>query len=181
MKVRRVVTGHDDRGKAVVASDDTVEPISPALTPGFHFYRLWGRDETPTFPDDGAPRPSPEYFPPADGSRFAIFTVPPGREGLPDDLDVAAALEEFEQKLPGMARHLEPDNPGMHTTDTIDYLFVVSGEAVLELDDGAEVTVRAGDAIVQNGTRHRWRNDGTEPCIIVVALIGARRSPSPPA
>jgi len=175
MKVRRVVTGHNDQGKAVVASDDTVDAITVDLAPGFHFHRLWGRDETPTFPDDGAPRPAPTYFPPTGGSRFAIFTVPPGRESLPENLDTAAALTEIEEKLPGLAGHLEPDNPGMHTTDTIDYLFVVSGEAILELDDGAEVTVRTGDAIVQNGTRHRWRNEGTEPCIFVIALVGARR------
>ena len=50
---------------------------------------------------------------------------------------------------------LEPDAPGMHMTDTVDFVVVLSGEAVLELDDGAEVTVRAGDCIVQNGTRHR--------------------------
>lgn len=178
MKVRRVVTGHDDEGKATVAIDDQVDAITVDLAPGYNFYRLWGRDDTPTFPDDGAPRPAVEYFPPTEGSRFAIFTVPPGSESLREDLDFEAALAEFEEKLPGFARHLEPDNPGMHTTDTIDYLFVVSGEAVLELDDGIEVPVRAGDAIVQNGTRHRWRNDGTEMCIIAVALIGARRAPS---
>lgn len=176
MKVRRVVTGHDEQGKAIFASDETVEGISVDLAPGFTFYRLWGRDETPTFPDDGVPRPAVTYFPPADGSRFAIFTVPPGSQSLEEGLDIEAALAEFEEKLPGMAQHLEPDNPGMHTTDTIDYLFVVSGEAILELDDGAEVTVRSGDAVVQNGTRHRWRNEGTEPCIIAVTLIGARRA-----
>jgi mannose-6-phosphate isomerase-like protein (cupin superfamily) len=176
MKVRRVVTGHDGEGKAVVASDETVEGISVELAPGYTFHRLWGRDEKPTFPDDGAPRPAATYFPPTDGSRFAILTIPAGRPSLREDIDLEAALEEFERKLPGMPGHLEPDTPGMHTTDTIDYLYVASGEAILELDDGAEVTVRTGDAIVQNGTRHRWRNEGTEPCVIVVVLIGARRA-----
>lgn len=75
-----------------------------------------------------------------------------------------------------MASHTEPDSPGMHTTATIDYEYVVSGEIDLELDDGAEVHLRAGDTVVQNGTRHAWRNRGTAPCVIVVILIGANRS-----
>jgi len=75
-----------------------------------------------------------------------------------------------------MAEHLETDNPGMHTTDTVDYEFVISGEVVLELDDGAEVTLKPGDTVVQNGTRHAWRNRTNEPAVLVVVLIGAKRS-----
>ena len=59
----------------------------------------------------------------------------------------------MEEKLPGMLAYLEPDNPGMHTTDTID----------------------SGDTVVQNGTRHRWRNRGTEPAVLAVFLMGAHR------
>jgi mannose-6-phosphate isomerase-like protein (cupin superfamily) len=50
---------------------------------------------------------------------------------------------------------------------------VLSGEVVCELDDGAEVTLRAGDTFVQNGTRHRWINRGSVPAVLFVALIGA--------
>jgi quercetin dioxygenase-like cupin family protein len=63
----------------------------------------------------------------------------------------------------------------MHTTDTIDFELVVSGEVWLELDDGKEVHLRAGDTVVQNGTRHAWRNKSTEPCRLVVFLAGANR------
>jgi mannose-6-phosphate isomerase-like protein (cupin superfamily) len=177
MKVRRVVTGHDRDGKAVVAEDTMVEPITPDLLPGYEFHRLWGTDERPTFPDDGSPRPHVQYFPPADGTRFAVFTLPPvNSSSLPDGFDIPAGFADLEEKLPGMVDHLEPDEPGMHTTDTIDYDFVVSGEAILELDDGEEIVVRAGDAVVQNGTRHRWRNVTSEPCVLLVVLIGADRA-----
>jgi mannose-6-phosphate isomerase-like protein (cupin superfamily) len=176
MKVRRVVTGHDPDGKARVVDDSEVDPITVELLPGYEFHRLWGRDERPTFPDDGSPRGGESYFPPREGSRFALFTVPPGRVEPPPDLDVAAAFAEMERRLPGFAEHLEPDNPGMHTTDSIDYDLVISGEIILELDDGEQVRLRAGDAVVQNGTRHRWRNDGTEPCVIAAILIGADRT-----
>jgi mannose-6-phosphate isomerase-like protein (cupin superfamily) len=54
----------------------------------------------------------------------------------------------------------------------------VSGEVWLELDDGAEVLLKAGDCVVQNGARHRWRNPSSEPCVMAVAQIGATRGPS---
>ena len=44
--------------------------------------------------------------------------------------------------------YVEPDNPGMHTTDTIDFEVVLSGELILELDDGAEKVLRPGDTVV---------------------------------
>jgi quercetin dioxygenase-like cupin family protein len=53
--------------------------------------------------------------------------------------------------------------------------YVLSGEIWLELDDGVEVYLRAGDTVVQNGTRHAWRNKSSEPCQMVVVLIGANR------
>jgi mannose-6-phosphate isomerase-like protein (cupin superfamily) len=178
MKIRRVVTGHDSEGKAVVAEDTLVEPIVADLLPGYEFHRLWGHDDKRTFPDDGSPPPAVNYFPSTDGSRFAVFTVPPPpAPRLPEDAaDLAAGMADMEEKLPGMLAHMEPDEPGMHTTDTIDYLFIASGEAILELDDGAEVVVHTGDTVIQNGTRHRWRNVGSEPCVIVVILIGANRA-----
>ncbi len=175
MKVRRVVTGHTPKGKATVASDTDVDPITLGLLPGTEFYRLWGADEAPTFPDDGSPRSAPAYFPPVGGFRFGLFTVAPDAVAMPKDLDMQLALAEIEQKLPGLATHLEADNPGMHTTDTVDFEYVLSGEVWLELDDGKEVLLRAGDTVVQNGTRHAWRNKGTEPCRLVFCLIGARR------
>jgi hypothetical protein len=77
MKVRRVVTGHTRDGKATVASDTEVDAITLGLLPGTEFYRLWGADEAPTFPDDGAPSSVAAYFPPVGGFRFGLFTVAP--------------------------------------------------------------------------------------------------------
>ena len=152
MKVRRVVTGHDAGGKAVFVSDEEVEPVTVALAPGSEFHRLWGSDQPPHFPDDGAQPAHLTYFPPVGGFRFGLFAVPPaGQVTLPDDLDIGIAMSEMEEKLPGLATHMEPDAPGMHTTATIDYEYVIEGEVVLELDDGAEVTLRPGDTVVQNG------------------------------
>lgn len=174
--VRRVVTGHDETGKAVFVSDDRVVPVEPALVPGNAFHLLWGGDAAPTFPGDGARPATPTYFPPLGGFRFGMFTIPPDatRTGPGDGVDVEAATAEFEALLPGLAGHMEPDDPGMHTTASIDFEVVLSGTPTLELDDGAVVTLAPGDTVVQNGTRHRWGNPGREPATLAVVLIGAR-------
>ena len=174
MDVRRVVTGHDADGKAVFVSDEKVAPIVTSLLPGNEFHRLWGGDEAPRFPDDGSRPDDHSYFPPVGGFRFGVFTIPPdGGAGAPPDLDMGAALAELEANLPGLAGHLEPDNPGMHTTATIDFEVVLSGTVTLELDDGATVSLGPGDTVVQNGTRHRWTNPGTEPAVLAVFICGA--------
>ncbi|HET9532074.1 MAG TPA: cupin domain-containing protein [Blastocatellia bacterium] len=63
----------------------------------------------------------------------------------------------------------------MHTTDTLDYGVVIRGEIILELDDGKSVHLRQGDCVIQNGTRHRWNNPLTEPCLMAFVMIGANR------
>jgi mannose-6-phosphate isomerase-like protein (cupin superfamily) len=183
--VRRVVTGHDSSGKAVFASDEQVAPALLSAMPGSEFHRLWGADAASTFPDDGSAPPQPTYFPPVGGFRFGMFTIPPSPSGslsgeragaAPDIDDMAAAMAEIDEKLPGMLPYMETAEPGMHTTDTIDFEVILSGSCVLELDDGAEVTLEVGDTVVQNGTRHRWKNPGTEPCHLAVFLIGAHHA-----
>ena len=174
MDVRRVVTGHDSDGKAVFVSDQPVAPVVTALTAGSEFHLLWGADEAPHLPDAGGLPAHHAYFPPVGGFRFGHFTLPPaGAPGPAPDLDIAAAFVEMEEKLPGMAAHMEPGAPGMHTTATVDFEVVLSGAVTLELDDGATVTLGPGDTVVQNGTRHRWSNPGTVPAVIAVFLCGA--------
>jgi hypothetical protein len=168
MKIRRVVTGHTLDGKATVASDTEVESITIALAPETEFHVLWGADSAPTFPDDGSPQPFQSYFPPVGGFRFVLFTLPPQSVLQSEQLDMQAALKEVEEKVPGLLAHMERDNPGMHTTDTIDFEYIISGEVWLELDDGVEVHLRTGDTVVQNGTRHACGNKGSERCRIVV-------------
>src|SRR6478672_5952414 len=178
MKVRRVTTGHNARGKAVVASDATVDGIALTQLPGAEFHRLWGADVPPRFPDDGSQPEGRQYFPPLGGFRFMMFTVAPHSTSRRAAADRQALAAEMEASLPGLVSHMEPDNPGIHTTDTIDFEYIISGEVWLDLDDGATVRLRAGDTVVQNGTRHAWRNKGTEPCHIVVFMVGVPRTPS---
>jgi quercetin dioxygenase-like cupin family protein len=50
---------------------------------------------------------------------------------------------------------------------------VLSGAVDLELDGGNEVHLSAGQWIVQNGTRHHWHNRETEPCVLILFMVGA--------
>jgi len=176
VNVRRVVTGHDAAGRSVFVSDGDVEPIVADLFAGWAFHTLWGTDAVPAFPDDGRQPAWSAYFPPVGGMRFSFSTVPPEGTAPPAGLDVDAAEAEAERLLPGLLGVLEPDDPGMHTTDTLDVEVILRGELILELDDGAEARLRAGDVVVQNGTRHRWRNPGSEPALMAVFMVGARRA-----
>jgi mannose-6-phosphate isomerase-like protein (cupin superfamily) len=106
-----------------------------------------------------------------------FFTLGPDSVTMPEDLDLESAIAELQTKLPGLAEVMEPDHPGMHTTDTVDLDLVISGEVWLELDDGHEVHLRAGDCVIQNGTRHAWHNHSSEPAVLFGALLGAERSP----
>ena len=87
MGIRRVVTGHDVDGKAVFASDDTVEPVTVDLLPQAEFFQLWGADGPLRFPDSGEQPSSPSYFPPVGGFRFGLFSVAPDAATMLDDLD----------------------------------------------------------------------------------------------
>jgi quercetin dioxygenase-like cupin family protein len=177
MDVRRVVTGKTPDGKSVFVSDSIIETIAPSLTPGAEFHTIWGSDTVVQLPQDGTMPAFTQWFPPPGGFRLGFFTVAPANAPAPQLADPQAALAEFEQKLPGLLGHMEPGAPGMHTTDTIDVEVVISGEVWLELDDGAEVRLGPGDTVVQNGTRHAWRNKSDKPCVLVVALIGAKPAP----
>ena len=170
-----IVTGRNKAGKSVIVSKDTVHAVSAALAPGYEFYRLWGSDSVPALPSDGTPPAQPRYFPPKNGFRFGMFTLPPTTTVAIAPVSTPASVAEFDHKLPGMGEVLEPDHPGMHTTDTVDFDVVVFGEVVMELDDGAEVLLKAGDSVIQNGTRHAWHNRSSQKAMIAFSLIGAER------
>jgi hypothetical protein len=127
-----------------------------------------GADPTPR-PRSQIPEPGANRFPPD-----SVFSDP--------GFDQVAADAEQRAASPGIPERFEPDNPGMHTTDTIDYGIVLDGEVWLELDDGQRTRLRSGDTVVQNGTRHAWRNLSEAPATVTFVQIGARRlSDQPPA
>jgi hypothetical protein len=178
---KRVLTGRDAAGKSVFKSVDvTSKVVEIDSNPGLTFYEL--------YMTEGVPRltglePDPmlqgtKAFPGPGGTMFRLISYPPKRpEGWkpPPGVTFASALGEMSQKIPRMGEHFEHGAPGMHTSDTIDYGVVVRGEMTLELDDGKIVHLRQGDCIVQNGTRHRWRNPLPEPCLMAFISVGGQR------
>ncbi len=164
---RLIVTGVDDEGKSAVVSDREVDARTAAAVPGYGWHRLWSWDETPAVPNNGIEPEGPAHFPAVGGVRFIVFTVPPGSTGAPEDLDQEAAAAELEEKFPGRAAHMESHQAGLHTSATIDFIYVADGEISLELDDQKEVHLK--------GTRHAWRNHGDKSCTLVVTIVGANK------
>jgi hypothetical protein len=171
VKIRRVATGHNSDGKSVFSVVDEVEGLSLDLFPGWQFFDIWGGDEIPHFPDAGAKPPKGLYFPPVNGFRFSFSLIPPETLARPADLDVDKAREQANALAPGMAGEIEED--GMHTTSTIDFEVIMSGKVYLQLEDGVEELLQPGDTVIQNGTRHLWRNPGPESCLMAVFMVGA--------
>ena len=158
MQVRQVVTGHDAQGRAVFVRDEQVDAMA---IPGLgELALLWSADEPATYPNAGNNPAAPGIFPPIGGIRFTMATYSP-------EFDVVAP-----EATPEM--HIEDgDEPGMHRTDTTDFGVLLSGNVVVEVDDGAELLLSPGDVVVQNGTRHRWRVVGDVPATMAAFMIGA--------
>jgi mannose-6-phosphate isomerase-like protein (cupin superfamily) len=168
------VTGHDASGKSVFVSDETVGPVMPALMPAAEFHLLWAETRRRISPmtdrcRTGAPTSRPSVASASARSRSRR----PWPLLIRNFLTAEEALADMEGKLPGLVQYMDPSDPGMHTTNTIDFEVVLDGTVVLELDDGAQVTLNPGDTVVQNGTRHRWTNPGDTPARLAVFTCGA--------
>ena len=165
IRPRVVVTGHDADGRPVVVEDSRATPMAnPGLTD--YFAVLWGIDELPHFPDDGARQPLATISPGIGAVRFVQMILPPSAY---QPLTVAPGQEKRRESMrtvPGAA-------PEVHFTASVDFLVVIEGEVWLELADGVEVHLRPGDSVVQNGTAHAWRNHGQQTARVGVVAIGA--------
>ncbi len=178
---RRALTGRDAAGKSVFQSFDvTSRVVEIDSNPGLTFYELYRTEGVPNLTglEPDPMREGTTAFPGPGGTLFRLISYPPRRpEGWkpPPGPTFDSALKELSEKVPGMGDHFDRAAPGMHTSDTIDYGVVVRGEMTLELDDGATIHLRQGDCIVQNGTRHRWRNPLPEPCLMAFVSVGGTR------
>jgi quercetin dioxygenase-like cupin family protein len=106
INVRRVVTGHDDQGRAKVLIDETVTNVV-SQRPGALYSVIWSSEGFPVN-NDGDADPSGKKIGTtiSDGTVFRIVSFGPG---------------------------VAPRN---HRTDSIDYAVVMSGEIDMELDAG---------------------------------------------
>jgi len=169
--IRRVVTGHDGNGTAIVAIDGPATNARVRETSGLTSTLMWLEEATPADnagAEDKGMRAS-GVAPPDGGSIFRVVDFPPESE-TGESFSNAAMKAEMGLDADDAApvRH-----PAMHRTRSVDYAIVMSGEIDMLLDD-SEVRLRAGDVVVQRGTNHAWANRGTETCRIAFVLIDAK-------
>jgi hypothetical protein len=171
--VRRVVTGVDGSGKSVVVMDGR-PPVTREYvqTPGFADSFIWHTDSIPSVATETADKPLANFIPGPGETVALTVTLPPGSVYADPGYDPTAARAEDLALMPGLIDLFETDAPGMHATPTVDYVVVTEGEVVLELDDGATVSLNTGDVVVQNATRHAWRNRTDKPASFFVVLTG---------
>lgn len=169
---RRVVTGHDASGKAVVLFDGAAPNVKLRKATGLTSTLLWVTDESPADLSGTADESEREIgvAPPPRGSIFRVVDFPPAADF--SAVDNAAMLREMGMGPgEGGARHAT-----MHRTRSIDYAVVISGEITMLLDD-SEIQLKAGDVLVQRGTSHAWVNRGSRTCRIAFVLIDAEELP----
>ncbi|MFK7828716.1 MAG: cupin domain-containing protein [Congregibacter sp.] len=141
--IRRIVTGHDDAGQAVIRSDQRVATnVIPSGDAAFAL--LWSTADVPANNNDELDG----------GARDVGLTLNGG------------SVIRIVDMLPG---GVSP----MHRTNSIDYGIVLSGQVELELDNGSKTVIGPGEICIQRGTIHLWRTVGDKPCRIVFVLTEA--------
>ncbi|PPJ25583.1 cupin domain-containing protein [Nocardia nova] len=181
LPIKRVVTGVTPEGISVHYEDEALPPVELEIMPGVQMFQVWGTEGALISPNS-APKPdNATFFPGPGGTRFGLFRLPPEptADVQPPALseeDTAAQVAEAEQKVPGLLGVFEPDAPGMHQTDSVDYIIVIEGDLSVELDNGVEVHLPTGSCLVQNGARHGWRNHGSVPATLAYVILDATRT-----
>jgi mannose-6-phosphate isomerase-like protein (cupin superfamily) len=172
---RRIVTGHDAEGRAIIVSD--APPVHMRLVGGPGgptFYEVWHTLETPALIHPQPDEADEEHLvlpPPANGTRIRVIDFPPEGEQIRrlTGADAAAKFKAMGDEKASTSTEGAP-HPLMHKTETIDYGIVLEGEITLVLDQ-SETTIKAGDIVIQSGTNHAWANRSGKTCRIAFVLI----------
>lgn len=176
MQIRRVVTGHDEQGKSVFVSDASAARAKDfSDIPGYGFSQVWSRDSAS---DADQSTLGGSLLPGVGGSSLLMISLPPDSV-MAAPLNPQRALGEMVEALPGLIECFEPEAPGMHRTPTLDYVVILEGELWLELDNGEQRLVRSGDVVIQQGTRHAWRNKSERPARAAVFMQGLAQGGQP--
>lgn len=153
MSFRRVIAA-ERNGSAVLVADEKVERLDAAgIDP------IWRSASVPEVPNLGYVSDT-VGFPDPGGVWVIGWVLEPGGIGDKDNGIVV----------------MDGDSPGFHRTDSVDVHVLLEGSLVLELDDGVEIDLNAGDTVVVNGNKHRWHNRGTQAARAIVTICGASRT-----
>ena len=158
---RRIVTGHDDSGAPVITSDGIAEPSILGRSTS----NMWYLGQPPATVNDGGEEPAglTDFVPPPGGISWRFLRLPP-RDGK-----AAGPTED---------PRFDKERIGFHATDTIDFIEIISGRILLELNDHS-VELGAGGCVIQRGTWHRWIVLGNEPCVFSAIMLGAGGGDAP--
>lgn len=172
--IRRIVTGHGPDGRSRFVQDGAATHVKTVATrPGFQSVNLWVTAGSPASmnEDDALDRLS-GIAPPPQGTLLRIIDIPPESADPEETRKRIAAtfssmFTDAHQEQAGLQQH-----PGMHRTDTVDYIIVLSGELVAIMED-EETVMRAGDVLIQRGTKHAWANRSGAVARLAAVLIDA--------
>jgi mannose-6-phosphate isomerase-like protein (cupin superfamily) len=176
---RRIVTGHDSHGKAVLIEDappPRTARVGGAVGP--MFFEVWNTRETPARIDAASGEP-PEsgivLAPPKSGTRVRVLDIPPEDQRMQSVSEEEARVHfaEIGAANASSNRGKHSRHAFMHRTETIDYGIVLEGEITLILDEG-ETVVRTGDIVIQRGTNHAWSNRSGRNCRMAFILIDGK-------
>jgi len=172
---RRIVTGHDETGVAVIVSDAPPARVQQVGGPGGPtFFEVWNTRESPVVIDRQSGEPEEKGLvlaPPKRGTRIRVIDFPPEGDEI-RQLSEADARAKFASIGAASASSTKggASHPLMHRTETLDYGIVLEGELTLILDQ-EETTLQAGDIVIQRGTNHAWANRSDKHCRIAFILL----------
>jgi quercetin dioxygenase-like cupin family protein len=172
---RRIVAVDREAGKSSLVGDGPSPDvrIDPAR-PGFALQRMWVVDSMPAKLVYETLHLPNVIEPPANGSVLNVVTFPPdaGWQGKISAADVAAYYRSLGSPKASTYAPNAP-HPYMQKTRTLDFCIVLEGEIVLVLDT-QEVTLKAGEFVVQRGTNHAWSNRSNKPAVVSIASHDAK-------
>lgn len=172
---RRIVTGHDADGVAIIVSDAPPTHTQLVGGPGGPtFFEVWQTLEAPALIHARPVEPEEKGLvlpPPKNGTRIRVIEFPPEGEEIRKltGAEAAAKFKSMGDEKASTSNQAAP-HPLMHRTKTVDYGIVLEGEITMVLDK-EETTIQAGDIIVQNGTNHAWTNRSGKTCRVAFILI----------
>lgn len=154
LKTRRVITGHDSDGKAIIVADDVLDAQQMTVKTAGGDNRvagieLWGTATSPV-----------------DNSDAALATQRRGWRGHTEEGRGQRSMFRIGRLPPGSVAP-------MHRTESVDYAILIEGECDLLLDSGQTTTLHAGDVVIQRGTMHSWMNRGDTSCTWLFILLDA--------
>lgn len=174
-KIRRVVSGQRDGKSAIIFDAGATNAHSHPEVSEMGMTILWKTDENPVDNSGMKDRAGSDFeVRQSDHStEFMVFHCPPYTKVLAASATKGRAAYFNDDLIPEGTQYDASLHPGMHQHDTCDYLTVVSGTITFIVETG-EVTLYAGDTLVNRGSMHAWENRGDEVAILTSTSVAAK-------